>query len=398
MPNRDGECLAYDAVILGANNYRIGLHMNGGGYRYFELALALKDLGLRVAIVAPRPTDFENCPIDVLDQSTLSHDDIAACSRVFIFCLLEDLVLVESLKRNGRTLIYDSYLSPVEQLTYEEVLDLGDQEKIEAHFRDAVRKHNRFNELADHFIVGEPEEKLLKLGELINTHQVGLSDYRTLSERMSPLPVPCYSRHSTPDKSLAARGNAILWNGGLWNHYGGTDLIIDAVKSLHDAGRDISFRFLYPREQTIAHGLITQRLADENIPYIELGLPGGRHPDFFSKQEILAGCRAFVLLYESVLQIHLFLSMRLREVMLFEKPIVVSDHGVMASFVKEHEIGLTVDNTAEALRDAMELLLTDEDLYERLVANVRKLKERYALEQYVPPIAAVIDAANRGAA
>jgi glycosyltransferase involved in cell wall biosynthesis len=385
----------YDVLILGANTHQVGRYQNGGGYRNYELALTLRDCGVRAAVVSPGPTDFENSPVPVLDQSRMSYDEICSSANAFIFYLLEDLTLVELLKTNGKVLIYDSYLSPVEQLTYEEVLILGDEEKIQAHFHQTVDKHNRFNELADYFIVGQPEEKLLKLGELINTHRVSGADYRTLGHRIFPVPVIGYSKHNLPAGNLAPTGNAMLWNGGLWNHYSGTDLIIDTVRSLRCDGHDISFCFLYPRKTTIAHALVSNRIEEENLQFIQLGLPGGRPPDFFEKQEILAGCRAFVLLYESVLQMHLVLSMRLREVLLFEKPIIASKHGVLGAFVEQNGIGLTVDNTLADLRSAMLRLMTDAALYSKLVENIRLLKGRYDLENFVPPLAAAITAANR---
>ncbi|MGH3816693.1 MAG: hypothetical protein ACRDRE_02820 [Pseudonocardiaceae bacterium] len=86
--------------------------------------------------------------------------------------MLEDARLVELLAQEKNLPIYDSYLSPVEQLTDEEVLTLGDDALRDEHFQRAVDKHNHFNEVAHHFIVGEPEERLLKFGELINTHRV----------------------------------------------------------------------------------------------------------------------------------------------------------------------------------------------------------------------------------
>jgi glycosyltransferase involved in cell wall biosynthesis len=380
----------FDVAILGANHFQVGLLQNGGGYRYFELALTLRDLGVDAAVVCPGPTDFVDSPVPVLDQSAMSYDDISSCAKVFTFCLSEDQGLVELLKRNGKTLIYDSFLTPVEHLTFPRVLALGDERKIDEYFRDVVCRHNTFNRMADYFIVGEPEEKLLKLGELISTSQVGFADYRTLSDRMYPLPVIGYSEHSLPTVSLAPTGNTMLWNGGLWNHYSSVDVIIDAVESLRATGRDVSFHFLYVDKRMSAYQRIATRLAEEHLPSIKVGMPDGRRPDFFTKQEIIAGCQAVVLLYDSVLQTHLFLSMRLREVLLFEKPIIVSGFGVLGAFVARHGIGLTVQNKVDSVRDAMERLMTDMALYESLVENIRRVKKQYAFERFVPPIAKLI--------
>ena len=209
----------YDVVILGALNYRIGRFQNGGGYRYLELAMSLAENGLRTAILAPEPSDFEEPPVTVIDQTTMSHQDIVACAGAFIFCLLEDVRLVELLARNDKLLVYDSYLSPVEQLTYEDVVAMGDDALRDEHFQRTVDKHNHFNDLADHFIVGEPHEKLLKFGELISTHRVTVANEAGLADRVHPLPVMAYNDQLLPAGDLSPRNRTFLWNGGLWNHY-----------------------------------------------------------------------------------------------------------------------------------------------------------------------------------
>jgi hypothetical protein len=66
-----------DVAILGANHFQVGLLQNGGGYRYFELALTLRDLGVDAAVVCPGPTDFVDSPVPVLDQGAMSYDDIS---------------------------------------------------------------------------------------------------------------------------------------------------------------------------------------------------------------------------------------------------------------------------------------------------------------------------------
>ncbi|EXG82614.1 glycosyltransferase [Cryptosporangium arvum] len=385
------DTLRYDVVILSAN-FHIGRFQTGAGYRCLELALSLHDLGTRVAIVAPGATDFDDLPVDVLDRETLTPDDILACARVFLFCLREDPDLIEFLAGHDRSLIYDSYLSPVEQLTFASVVRMEDDQQKENYFHGVIRTHTRFNELACSYLVGEPQEKLLKLGELINTFQVRPADHVSLGDTILPLPVVSYHRRSLPTGSLEPTGDTFLWNGGLYNHYDGVDLLIDAVTALRESGRDVRFRFLYPGEHTLAHQRIVRRKTDEHLPYVELGAP----PDFSAKAAILASCRALVLTYGSVLQMHLFLSMRMREMLVYEKPMIVSRPGAIGAFVEEHGVGLVVDNTVGAVRDAMERLVVDASLYDALRDNIRRLKKRYDMANFVPPIARLITVANAG--
>ncbi|WP_433205433.1 glycosyltransferase [Dactylosporangium sp. CS-047395] len=138
-----------------------------------------------------------------------------------------------------------------------------------------------------------------------------------------------------------------------------------------------------------AHRLIAERIAQGNAHGVRLGVAGAA-PDFYAKQPILAACRALILLFEPVLQLNLFMSMRLREALLFGKPLIVSDFGVVAAFVRRHGIGLAVPNTVDGVRAAMHRLSTDDDLYATLVANIRAMRDRYDMAAFVPAIAARI--------
>lgn len=377
----------YDVAIL-ASTFDIGSEQKGMGYRYWDLARSLHDSGVDVALIAPNETDFPSEGFDVLDRSTMSTADIERTSDSFIFCLLEDPKLMQSVKDLGKTLIYDSILTPVEELTFQSVLDYGDAEQVDEHFRDSVRKHDGFNAMSNFYLVGTPEEKLLKLGELITAGQVGGADYLGISSRMLTMPVCGYSRSHQPQGDFAAKNKDILWNGGLWNHYDYAS-IIDAVNAASGIDPELRFHFLY-RNGTQAYKTILDRVVRDGLEDILIPGPDDKMPGYAEKETILAESRGLLLLNDETMLSEMVLPMRLREAVLFEKPIIVSDFGRLGALVKDRKLGVVVDNTKESLRDGMLELTSDPASYREHSANMAELKEDYAFDNHVEPLVKAI--------
>ncbi len=377
----------YDVTIL-ASTFDIGSDQKGMGYRYWDLARSLHDRGLDVALVAPKPTDFQHEGFDVLDRSNMQQRDIENTSNAFVFCLLEDPHLMQSVKDLGKTLVYDSILTPVEELTFQSVLDYKDPEQIDDHFHGSVRKHNGYNLISDFYLVGTPEEKLLKIGELITGGQVGHADYLNISRRLLTMPVCGYSESHRPEGDFDAKNKDILWNGGLWNHYDYSS-IIDAVIDVSEIVPDMRFNFLY-RNGTQAYRSILSRVLGERLGSVSIPAPDEKMPDYHEKEKLLAACRGFLLLNDETMLSEMVLPMRLREAVLFEKPIVVSDYGRLGALVKDRQLGVVVDNTKESLRDGMLKIVSDEDAYATYSANMAELKGDYAFDKHIEPLVKAI--------
>lgn len=389
MPERTD----YDVTIL-ASTFDIGSQQKGMGYRYWDLARSLHDQGVNVALVAPEATDFEHEGFDVLDRSSMESGDIERTSDSFIFCLLEDPHLLQAVKDLGKTLIYDSILTPVEELTFQTVIDYDDPEQVDGHFRESVRKHDRLNAMSDFFLVGTPEEKLLKIGELITGQQIGSADYLTISQRLLTMPVCGYSSSHQPRGDFTAKNKDVLWNGGLWNHYN-YDSIIDAVVDASGSVPDLRFRFLY-RNGTQAYRSILERVVNEGLESVAIPRPEEEMPGYREKEKILAECRGLLLLNEETLLSEMVLPMRLREAVLFEKPIIVSDYGRLGSLARDRRLGVVVNNAKESLRDAMQEIACDDGTYSEYSANMAELKDDFAFDKHVDPLVKAITDKRRG--
>jgi hypothetical protein len=382
-PERTG----YDVTIL-ASTFDIGSEQKGMGYRYWDLARSLHDRGLDVALIAPQPTDFQHEGFDVLDRTDMEQGDIENTSNSFIFCLLEDSRLMQSVKDMGKTLVYDSILTPVEELTFQSVLDYKDMGQIDEHFHKSVQKHNDYNSISDFYLVGTPEEKLLKIGELITGKQVGHADYLSISQRLLTMPVCGYSKSHQPQGDFNAKNSDILWNGGLWNHYDYSS-IIDAVIGASEVAPDIHFNFLY-RNGTQAYKSILGRVIGEGLRSVSIPAPDEKMPDYREKEKLLAECKGLLLLNDETMLSEMVLPMRLREAILFEKPIIVSDYGRLGALVKDRQLGVVVDNTKGSLRDGMLKIVGDDVAYASYSANMAELKGDYAFDKHVEPLVRAI--------
>lgn len=379
--------MKYDIVIL-TSTFDIGKQQKGVGYRYWDLANSLNDKGVKVALVTPGGTDFENPSVAVLDREDLTDSQIEKLSRCFIFCLLEDIKLMEKLGKNS-TIIYDSILTPVEELTFQSVLEYDSSSKVDDHFKASLKKHQYFNSISDFYLVGSEEEKLLKIGELLSEGSVTGGNYHLTSQKLITMPVCGFSRKSIPNDASQSSGSTFLWNGGLWNHYT-YDFILDALKLLSSTNLPFIFEFMYGN-QTNAYHALSDRISKENLNFVRIPNPEAKPHDYFSKLKVLNNCKALVLLNDHTLLSDMVLPMRLREALLFKKPMIVSDNGRLGAFVKRHNIGLVCDNNAQSLFGAFESMISDKVNYEKYQDNMKLLSEYFVFDNYLEPLIAALN-------
>ncbi|MDP2637676.1 MAG: hypothetical protein Q8P26_01285 [Candidatus Levybacteria bacterium] len=374
----------YDIAIL-TSYFEIGLFQKGMGYRFWEFAQTLADSGMKALIIAPNSSKFIHPNVKILIRDSLSIGKISELSEVFVFCLHEDVSLVSNLRKKDKLLIYDSVLTPIEGLNFQKTLDMKDKKDKNEFFQALVKKHRFFNRISDYYLVGTEQEKLLKIGELLGSNSIDYKDYNTLANLIVLLPVCGFNRHSTQIKLSKKTNNLVLWNGGLWNHYNYSPLI-DSVVKLRNAGFEIKLRFMYKNSTRIYEQIraCIKRERLENI--VEIPKPDEQNPDFFEKQLIINKSRTLVLLNEHTLLSEMVLPMRLREALLFEKPMIVSDFGVLGSFVKKHKIGITVQNSMVDISNALKVMFENKRVFSTYKENIRKIREDFYYENFVTQI------------
>lgn len=382
--------VTHDVVIL-TSSFEIGKFQKGMGYRYWELAQALADKGISVALVCPNLSEFSYPNITLLLKESYTNEDLSKLSNTFMFCLLEDPELIKYLKDLKKNLIYDSVLTPIEGLTFQAVLNSSDDLKRNEHFLNSVKNHKYLNSVSDYYLLGTPEEKLLKIGELLGSEILSEKDNKELPHRMVVLPVCGYNKKSLVELKTDKESieQTIIWNGGIWNHYDYT-VLLESFKDLSKLENNIKLKFLY-RNNTNSYKTIVNFIKDNgldktiSIPTLDDVMPG-----VIEKQEILKDAKALILLNENTILSELVLPMRLREALIFSKPIIVSKYGVLGKFVLENEVGIAVDNTIDEIKKAILDMCTKEEEYQKYKSNIKKLRNKYLYENYIDSIISFI--------
>lgn len=139
------------------------------------------------------------------------------------------------------------------------------------------------------------------------------------------------------------------------------DLAVDAAKLLRDRGMDFTWYAVGDGalREALEHQIAANGLQDR---FILLGSRSNPYPYF-------AACD----LYVQTSRFEGF-GITLAEAKMFHKPIVTTNFDAVGAQFENEKNGLIVDISAEAIADGIQRMLTDTELRERCVANVRAEK------------------------
>ena len=191
---------------------------------------------------------------------------------------------------------------------------------------------------------GIPDHKVMIMKDILDVD---------FARKMAQLP-------SDAADQMNGSGVKILTVGRLANMKG-YDLAIDAAKLLRDRGLDFAWYAVGDgalREE-LEHQIAVNGLQDR---FILLGSRSNPYPYF-------AACD----LYVQTSRFEGF-GITLAEAKMFHKPIVTTNFDAVGAQFENEKNGLIVDISAEAIADGIQRMLTDTDLRERCIANVRAEK------------------------
>lgn len=191
---------------------------------------------------------------------------------------------------------------------------------------------------------GIPDSKVMIMKDILNVDFAG---------QMAQLP-------SKASSEMTGSGVKILTVGRLANMKG-YDLAISAAKLLRDWGLDFTW---YAVGDGPLRGGLEQQIAANGLQdrFILLGSRSNPYPYF-------AACD----LYVQTSRFEGF-GITLAEAKMFHKPIVTTNFDAVGAQFENEKNGLIVDISAEAIADGIQRMLSDTDLRERCIANVRAEK------------------------
>jgi hypothetical protein len=316
--------------------------------------------------------------------------------------IFQGLLLDEApwLVGSDKILVADVY-DPMHLEQLEQARDLGPGGRALA-VRETTRILNEQLARADLALCASEKQRDFWLGQMAAQGRVNATVYdedATLRSLLTVVPFgiddtpPVQQRHAIKGTvpGIGPDDKVILWGGGIYNWFDPLTLV-RAVDRLKDAHPEVRLFFMgtkhpNPGVPDMAIAWQTQQLAEE------LGLTG-RHV-FFNEGWVPYAERADFLLDADVgvsthfLHIETAFSFRTRilDYLWASLPIVATEGDTFGALIPAHGLGRIVPpEDVDALVDALEQMLYDEDARARAIENVRRFAQDYRWSRTLAPL------------
>ncbi len=369
-------------IIICAEPYDIGLNMKGMGYRYWNLALFLSGLGIDVDIIVNDvDTKWGTGRITFIKKSDYKKHIKGnnKYSHTIVHLETSD-ELIESLKDYGCKLIFDNILTPFESFFFQKNIISGIHTQIKE-VLNRTKKLKRLIKISDFYVCGTYEEKFETIGQIMFAKKMTENEIYKMANKICVIHTPFISKNMdgyVNDEVHINTDNTFLWNGGLWNHYK-LDFLVEAFKKVNEISEElIVMKFMY-RNNTSLYDYIKKESEKYNFIDVPNSFQDNSKYSLRKKDKILHNSRAIILLNDHTIQGELVLPLRMRESLLYIKPMIVSDFGILARYVKINNIGIVVTNTEEDLYKAISEMMDDKK-YQFYCDNIKRMRQDFLIE------------------
>ncbi len=108
---------------------------------------------------------------------------------------------------------------------------------------------------------------------------------------------------------------------------------------------------------------------------------------------MILSSKAFICIGRDYIENYTCHRLRLRDVFLYNKPIIVDGYGATANIVKYYNIGVVVNGQDELL-EAMIKLKHDKSYYNSLVQKIKDVREKFIIENNIQNLLDFIDSSE----
>lgn len=381
--------IAYFSSVFGIAN-----NMKGIGYRVWELANVMGNY-TDVSVVTPNGIDQllgekKNARVTFFKREDvrLSLSNFISEHDIIIFEQDEEMSILLEAYKQRKFIVLDSLIYPIEYLQMDKIFNAEDREKV---FYKKLQKYLLEFYLADCTIAGTYEERLILLGTLVSLGRVNFATYfddKKLDTLIKVLSIG-YSRDYNEkklfglDNSNDDRKFTLLWNGGIWNHYD-PSVIIHAIKHLETKDVDASLLFMYYSVNNPTTTAMQIKELSEELGLLGKSIVFNEKPVYFDNRvQYLESAKAIICMFQREADAENSLRLRFRDCLLYEKPVITADYGLLATYVTRYSLGVTADpyeakDLAEAIRRVCFDNIVD------YAQNIRAVKENFMYENTVP--------------
>lgn len=366
------------SLLLLMPEYRVDEQMSGIGVRALDLASAMES-HCEVTIISAQPSDLPDPPCRILPARTT---DIAAWIAAVDAVVFFDLGAPEWLRCavHARRFIVVENAVPLEHLEYNS--DLPENARADT-YRRYVRGFRAQVAVADHFLTRSEIERHLLIGALalegrLAPKDIGIS--RRLEHLVTNVPIGLSRKDLILSHSTAPDPNLYLWTGGLWD-YMAYETALDCF--LGDLpGKHLRFLYRPAADQPLrAHKVLLERnLPPEHISFLNRPLPHSQRG-----LEIEQGA-GLICLGRPGIENETSVRLRLRDTLLYRRPIIIDGNGASGEYVRKTGIGITLPElNASALRDAIVALEPSSRMYDACLAAIDQERKTCKLDLTLLP-------------
>lgn len=367
-------------ITIIAAPYSIGAGMGGIGVRLWECAQVLAE-EFDVILAVSGESEYSHPGVTIMRFSEHTWKElVAAADVVWLTDLPDSRVLLEAYAA-GKIIVCDNAI-PVEHLEYENLRQLPDPD---AAYQDVVARFKLQVLVSDHFLVRSQVERATTLSAMTlmgRLNSATLAAGRDLHHMVHDVPIG-FNKMSNAHAHASVPGTPscdFLWSGGVWPYFC-AEAVPEAVRLLRDRGIKVSVAFLYP---PLLRADGSQPALIERIERYDLGglisifTTGCPHQE---RDPILRSAGNLIGLARRGVENQTCHRLRLRDVWLYEKPLLVDSYGATARFVVEQGIGLAADPECPTqVADAMEQLLKPE-LRASMLRSLASARSQYCLDR-----------------
>ncbi|MGH8896510.1 MAG: hypothetical protein ACRDZ4_05660, partial [Egibacteraceae bacterium] len=331
-------------LLVHAPAYTVSSQMGGIGVRIWELGQVLADAGVRVRVLAHGPADLAWLGIAFGPPDEPTWRQGLAWADAVLTTDLPDTRLLLAAHEQGKLVITENAV-PLEHLDYPTVRDHIDAQAV---YDDILDRYRLQMLLSDHFIARSGPERIGLIASLAVGGRLAYPLYDpapTLEHLISLIPIgfnrhsDAYARAQRPDWH-----GDLIWSGGIWEYFQPT-VVLDALDVLASRGVGCTVHFLYPppadqplRQARRLLRAIAARPTGRTAATIERSfLPHDR------RDPRLLAARGLVCIGKAGIENDTCHRLRLRDVWLYRKPLLIDRGGATGELVERLGLGVAVD-------------------------------------------------------
>lgn len=379
----------------------IGAKLAGPAIRAWNIALALSRESevtlMSLASIEPIPAPFELVALQHENQRQFARWEAWADVIVFQGHAME---IFSALEKSKKIVVADIY-DPMHLEQLEQSRELP-QQIWEERVGHATAVLNQQLERADFLICASDRQRLFYLGQLAALGRLNPQTYQSdphLTDLISVIPFGLERDFPEHDRDvlkgvlpgIAKRDKVILWSGGLYSWFDPKSLIT-AVAELNQTRPEVKLFFQgtkhpHPGVPEMAIVKESRDLArdlgvlDSSVYFNDSWV------EYSDRHNYLSEADAGVSTHFSHIETTMSFRTRILDYLWAGLPMVVTEGDYFAELVEREELGIVVpaDDVA-ALVAALERILFDEELIERVRTNIARVREQFVWDTVLEPL------------